>query len=181
VQSHQADPGRRSVVWVLDYFSREAVRTGWWSQTPRWRVGDERYSSVAARLKDGRTVVECLVAVNGALSQDPRRTKRAYVDVTSVFRNNANFERAYEHGVDPELRRAGRHVRVVPRLLLPRWREVEDQAGHVLVRPHPVRPPARGSPCGVHGCVGCPLGFDLDVDYMVGLELAERQGIGAAP
>lgn len=157
------DPGAPEVRMVLSYFSREAVRTGWWSQSPRWKVGDERWSATQARLKDGRSVADCFVAIRGALAQDRKRTKRAYVDVTSVFRNNANFERAFEHQIDPDLRRAGRHVRELPALMVDRWGEVETQfeelcgfegCGHILFDHHKPNPleGVLDPPCAVHGC-----------------------------
>lgn len=160
----------KAVRMVLTYFSRLAVETGWWKQTPKWSPGDERWTATAARLRSGRSVADCFVAIRGALEQDKRRTKRAYVDLTSVFRNNSNFERAFEHACDPGLDRVQtlqkRMRAVLPEPLRDRWREVEEAGdlcacGHIRWD-HDKPRPLEGildPPCVECGCEGFSLDF----------------------
>jgi hypothetical protein len=95
-----AQPDDRAVRAVLDYWADRVQQEGWWSRRPLFKPGDQRWQAVRGRLKDGRTVQDCELAVEGALLGDRKRIRREWIDATSVFRNNENFERHLERAVD---------------------------------------------------------------------------------
>ena len=95
-------PDDENVRMVLDYWADRAVELGWWSRRPLFEPGDERWQPVRGRLRT-RTVDESYLAIEGAFSQSKHQTKRAYVDATSIFRNNKNFEQHLERAVDVDM------------------------------------------------------------------------------
>ena len=144
-------PDDENVRMVLDYWADRAVELGWWSRRPLFEPGDERWQPVRGRLRT-RTVDESYLAIEGAFSQSKHQTKRAYVDATSIFRNNKNFEQHLERAVDVDME----NVRV-RRQLPPELAKLDEDrlaalarrcdCSHLLMEHYAPSPPLGKEPC----------------------------------
>lgn len=97
-----------------------------------------------------------MTVVEGALAQSKERTKRAWMDATSLFRNNKNFEQHFERCQDETLADV-KALRKLPESL--RHREDLDylaevcDCGHARCDHSKADPFREGfQPCLVHGC-----------------------------
>lgn len=97
---HGTEPNSQKVIEVLNRWADRMVEEGWWRTRPKFKPGDQRWTAVRGRLREKRTVDECFQVIEGSLLGG-RRTKREWVDASSIFRNNENFERHLERYRDP--------------------------------------------------------------------------------
>lgn len=99
------EPEAEEVRMVLGYWAKRVVEEGWYTRRPTFKPGDERWSAVRGRLKSDWTAEQLFEVVEGALAQPRQKMKRAWLDATSIFRNERNASQHYEFAQDPRMER----------------------------------------------------------------------------
>jgi hypothetical protein len=97
---HETEPAAGDVREVLEYWRVRVMPAA------KLRPGSERWIKTKARLKEGFTVEDLRLAVDGALASDFHRQKQEWLDAKSVF---GSLEKVESH-----MARGKEHLRSLP-------------------------------------------------------------------